>query len=77
VYLSDENADYKSFPLQKLEERLPHIGYTELIAIASEEVVFPNGPLKWFINRGYGDMGEVYYEKNDSARMHLIRKVLY
>ena len=76
AYLSDENADYKNYPLRKLEEILAEIGYKELIAIASEEVVFPNGPLEWFLNQDYEDLGELYYEKIDCARMHLIRKSL-
>ena len=48
----------------------------KLIAVASEEVVFPNGPLEWFIERGYEDLGEVFCEENDQARMHLVKKKL-
>lgn len=29
----------------------------------SEEVVFPNGTLGWFINRNYKDFGEINYER--------------
>ena len=76
VYPSAEEADYKHFPLQKLEDKLPDLGYEKLIAVASEEVVFPNGPLEWFIERGYEDLGEVFYEENDQARMHLVKKKL-
>ncbi len=75
-FLSDNNADYKSLPLQVLENDLPKYGFKSLIAIASEEVVFPNGTLQWFMERGYEDLGQIYYEEYDSARMHLIKKNL-
>lgn len=74
-FLSDENADYKSFPLQGLEETLPDLGYQTLMAIASGEVVFPNGPLEWFLERGYRDTG-VIHEENEYVRMHLLEKEL-
>lgn len=73
---SSEDADYKSFPLQKLEEELPQLGYNTLITIASEESCFPNGPLEWFLDRNYIDLGELYYEKMHIAKMHLIKKTL-
>lgn len=75
-FLSSESADYKRFPLQKLEEELPEFGYKTIIAIASEDSCFPNGPLSWFLDRNYMDLGELYYEKMHFARMHLIRKTL-
>jgi len=73
-YLSGENVDYKSYPLEKLESELPDLGYTQLFTIASEEVVFPNGPLEWFEKRGYLDVGEVSFEQNEGARIHLLKK---
>lgn len=76
-YLSEEDYDYKSFPLIKLEEELLHLGYKALTAIASEDVVFPNGTLNWFLERGYIDLGNVYYEERDFAKMHLIKKDLH
>jgi hypothetical protein len=44
--------------------------------VASEDVVFPNGPLVWFLTRGYADLGEVCHEERDGARMHLVSKRL-
>ncbi|MCK4257855.1 MAG: hypothetical protein KAX49_02695 [Halanaerobiales bacterium] len=75
-FLSDDKADFRSLPLQALEDELPSYGFKYLIAIASEEVVFPNGTLQWFIDRGYVDLGQIYYEERDFARMHLIKKNL-
>ena len=76
VFISDDQADYKSHPLSQLEKALPAMGYDEVLIIASEEVVFPNGPLSWFIERGYKDQGIVFIEKSDHATMHLLRKSL-
>jgi len=75
-YHSSEVFDYRSYPLQLLEHELKDMGYKHLLAIASEEVYFPNGTLDWFINRGYEDCGLLYDEMNDYAKMHLIRKKL-
>lgn len=75
-YLSEEDYDYRSFPLMKLEEELVFLNYKSLVAIASEDVVFPNGTLNWFIEKGYIDLGEVCYEERDFARMHLVKKDL-
>lgn len=74
-FLSDEEADYKSFPLERLEEALPELGYHTLLAVASEDVVFPNGPLEWFVARGYRDNG-VVHEQPGYVRMHLVEKGL-
>ena len=73
---SSEDGDYRDFPLQELEKELPEFGYKALIAIASEDSCFPNGPLKWFLDRSYVDLGELYYEEMHFARMHLVKKVL-
>ncbi|MFW6263414.1 MAG: hypothetical protein ACOC34_05225, partial [Thermotogota bacterium] len=73
-YLSGENADYKSHPLEKLECHLSEMGYAQLLTIASEEVVFPNGPLRWFLKRGYTDLGVISFEQNEGANMHLLKK---
>jgi len=76
-YLSGEKVDYKSYPLEKLESELPNMGYSQLLTIASEEVVFPNGPLEWFEKREYIDLGELSFEQNEGARLHLIKKDLH
>ncbi|MBI9011526.1 MAG: hypothetical protein JEZ08_04790 [Clostridiales bacterium] len=76
VYASDPIYDYKSYPLEKLEEELKRDGYKKIYAIASQDVAFPNGPLEWFIKQGYSDLGVVYHEENDGADQHLIEKVI-
>lgn len=76
VFLSDDTADNKSFPLQKLEEELPKLGYKSLMSIVAEESCFPNGPLEWFLIRNYIDLGELYYENMHIAKMHLVKKEL-
>ena len=76
VFVSDEHADYRSHPLEQLEKSLPGMGFNEVLVIASEDVVFPNGPLSWFTQRGYEDQGVVNFEGNDHARMHLLKKKL-
>ncbi|MEA1884929.1 MAG: hypothetical protein U9N62_10475 [Thermotogota bacterium] len=75
-YLSGETVDYKTYLLEKLEVELPGLRYTQLITIASEGVVFPNGPLEWFKKRDYLDLGELSFEQNEGARMHLLKKEL-
>lgn len=75
-FLSDEVFDYRSWPLRVLEEELSALGYQELLAVVSENVAFPNGPLDWFLARGYVDQGELYFEVRDHARMHLVKKQL-
>lgn len=75
-FRSDELFDYRSFPLARLEEQLRKFGFRELIAVVSEQVLLPNGPLAWFLERKYKDLGSIYYEKNDHAKMHLVSKML-
>ncbi len=74
VYASDPIYDYKSYPLNKLEEELRAEGYKKIYAIASKKVAFPNGPLDWFVQQGYNDLGLLFYEDNDDAYQHLIEK---
>lgn len=73
---SSEDGDYKSYPLQELEEELPSFGYKYIIGIASENTPFPNGPLDWFLKKGYVDLGFIYNEERHFAKMHLIKKEL-
>ena len=76
AYNIPKKVDYKSYPLEKLEVELLGMGYTQIITIASEGVVFPNGPLEWFEKRGYHDLEEVSFEQNEGARLHLLKKAL-
>jgi len=74
IFASNPIFDYKSYPLERLEFELKKEGYNKVYAIASKEVAFPNGPLDWFIDQGYSDLGLVYYEENDDAYQHLVEK---
>ncbi len=75
-YLSNGKYDYKSAPLEKLEDELKDIGYKSIVVIASEDVLFPNGRLNWFIEKGYEDKGFLYYEELNKAKQHLLIKYL-
>lgn len=59
-----------------LEEELPELGFKSIIAIASEDTPFLNGPLDWFIDKGYTDLGFIYNEERHFAKMHLVKKDL-
>ncbi len=76
VYASDPEYDYKSHALNELEAKLRGRGYRAIYAVASIRVAFPNGPLQWFLDRGYEDLGLLYYEENDDALQHLVKKDL-
>lgn len=73
-FVSSKDGDYKSYPLHKLEEELPSLGYKSIIAIVSENTPFPNGPLDWFLAEGYIDLGFIYNEERHFAKMHLVKK---
>lgn len=73
---TSEKGDFKSYPLQKLEEDLIKLGYKSIIAIVSEDTPFPNGPLQWFIAKGFEDLGFIYYEERHFAKMHLVLKTM-
>lgn len=75
-FASSEDGDYKAYPLQNLEEELPKLGFNSIIAVASENTPFPNGPLEWFLDKGYIDLGFIYNEERHFAKMHLVKKDL-
>lgn len=75
-FASSEEGDYKSYPLQELEKELPQLGFRSIIAIASENTPFPNGPLHWFIDKGYIDLGFIHNEERHFAKMYLVKKDL-
>ena len=74
VYHSSEQADYKSWPLKQLEAELKK-SYQRILVISDELGTFPNGPMQWFINHGYRDLG-LLQELEGYARLHLMEKVL-
>lgn len=72
LYHSSEEYDYKSVPLEKLEEYLS-LSYKSLLVITDEIGSFPNGSLKWFTDRGYKDLG-IISEEPDYCTLHLVKK---
>lgn len=75
-FTSSEEGDYRSYPLLELERELPKLGFKSIIAVASENTPFPNGPLDWFLDNGYIDLGFIYNEERHFAKMHLVKKDL-
>ena len=74
IYRSDSEYDYKTAPLQALEQHLRG-EYSEIIAITDEKGVFPNGDLDFFIRNGYIDKGVVFKDKS-YCTLHLVSKQL-
>lgn len=74
VYLSDNEFDYKSGPLIKLENQLS-FKYNKIIVISDEMGIFPNGDLDFFIKNGYEDMG-VISKENNYCTLHLLCKYI-
>ena len=63
LYHSSEEYDYKSVPLKELENIL-RSRYKTLLAVTDEVGSFPNGDLKWFLARGYRDLGVISVEED-------------
>lgn len=74
VYMSDPAVDYKSAPLNALENHLKG-QYAKVIAISDEAGVFPNGNLEFFIRNGYKNEG-ILFEDPNYCRLHLVSKAL-
>lgn len=74
IYNCDNTYDYKSKPLQELENYLCK-EYKDIYVISDEDSTFPNGNLEFFIRNGYKDLGVVSEEIN-YCKLHLLRKVL-
>lgn len=66
--------DYRSVPLNKLEEYLKG-KYQFLYVISDEDSYFPNGTLSFFINKGYDDLG-ILSKEEGYCTLHLLRKEL-
>lgn len=73
VYMSDETFDYKSYPLQKLEEELKKT-YKKVIVISDEVGTFPNGSMEFFKRNGYQDTGILF--RDSYCTLHLMEKEL-
>ena len=72
-FLSDESKDYKTYPLMRLIDDLRGWGFRTLSVAASRDVVFPNGPLEWFENKGFVDTGVLVTEVLHKAEIHFLQ----
>jgi len=72
-FLSDEKRDYKTYPLMRLIDDLRGSGVRTLSVAASRDVVFPNGPLEWFENKGFVDAGILVTEVLHKAEIHYLQ----
>lgn len=75
IYHSSTEFDYKTYPLEKLEQKLSE-KYDNMLAISDEHGTFPNGNLQWFLDHGYADEGVICIEEN-YCKLHLVRKNLF
>jgi len=75
-FLSDEKKDYKTHPLMRLIDDLRAWGFRTLSVAASRDVVFPNGPLEWFENKGFVDKGVLVTETLHKAEIHYLQLAL-
>lgn len=69
-YISDEQRDYKTHPLEELIRDLKSRGFERLSVAASRNVVFPNGPIWWFEKKGFVDKGLLINERLHNAEIH-------
>jgi len=72
-FISDERLDYRTHPLERLIDDLASGGMSTLSVAASEDVVFPNGPVEWFTKKGFVDKGMLAEEKLHEARVHYLQ----
>lgn len=75
-FVSSPDWDFKSHPLRQTLSFLRERGFSRALVIASRDVVFPNGPMRWFEQHGFVDLGQVAFEPQDNAEMHLLEKAL-
>lgn len=73
VYLSNKEYDYKSAPLQALENYLKN-NYKKVVVISDEIGVCPNGNLDFFLKNNYTDEGVIF--EDSYCKLHLMSKVL-
>lgn len=75
-YLSDDKKDYRTHPLERLSEDLKAWGFDTLSVAASKDVVFPNGPMSWFVKKGFVDKGILITEELHNAEIHYLQRRL-
>lgn len=72
-YVSSSERDFKSHPLERLVGDLTEQGFATLSVAASESVVFPNGPMEWFVKKGFSDKGVMMTEELHTATIHYLQ----
>lgn len=72
-YLSDEKRDFRTHPLRRLIQDLKVGGFDTLSVAASRDVVFPNGPMRWFERKGFVDKGILITEELHRAEIHYMQ----
>ena len=75
-YASDQQHDYRTSPLEALQQDLSGWGFDTLSVAASTDVVFPNGPMDWFIGKGFEDKGLLIKEEMHGAEIRYLQKRL-
>jgi len=73
LFASDERADFKTHPLERLIEDLRTWNYDTLSVAASTGVVFPNGPADWLERKGFVDNGILIREELHKAEIHYLQ----
>lgn len=71
-YATQPEFDFKSQPLRRLLAFLKEAGFRRVFMVASMGVVFPNGPMEWYLARGFNDLGKLAYEEDEHAELHLL-----
>jgi len=72
-YASDGKKDYRTHPLERLIKDLREWGYDTISVAASRDVVFPNGPVDWFLRKGFEDNGILIREELHMAEIHYLQ----
>lgn len=72
-FLSDDKKDYRTHPLERLIDDLRKWRFKTLSVAASKDVVFPNGPMKWFEKKGFEDKGTLIKEELHKAEIHYLQ----
>lgn len=75
-YASDEKKDFRTHPLEQLIKDLRGWHYHTLSVAASADVVFPNGPVDWFLRKGFVDRGVLIREELHGAEIHHLQLTL-
>ncbi|MDH3364927.1 MAG: hypothetical protein OEM29_02825 [Thermoplasmata archaeon] len=72
-FASDDEHDYRTHPLNALVEHLRESGYDTLSVASSDELTFPNGPSKWFLEKGFVGCGILASEQLPRSEIQLLQ----